>query len=171
MTSLYELTGVLAVMRRAMVEQAFDEQTISDTIEAESGDFDQKVIGCMMVCDELASDVDAIDAHIKRLTERKKRIEANREALKKRVLESMKVTKRHRVEHALGTVVFYPERDESIEILDADALPLSCLKIIPAKSEPIKAEVKKYLKQLSDDAAAKFGGARLVKNDRLEFKI
>ncbi len=171
MTSLYQITGSLLDMRNQMSEAAFDDQTIADTLDGEAGDFDEKVVRTMMVCDELGSDIDAINAHIKRLSDRKKRIESNRDALKRRVMESMKVIGRKSIRHELMTVTLYPERDESIEILDADALPVECLKIIPASSEPIKTKVKEYLQSLSADAAAAFAGARIVKKDRLEIKV
>lgn len=171
MTSLYQLTGEMLRLRNELSELQLDPQTIADTIEGEAGERDEKIVKTMMVYDELADDIDIIKAHVKRLQDRVKRIESNRETLKQRVMDSMRVTNTHRIAHPLMTVTFQKDRDEAVEILDIDQIPVSCMKLIPASSEPNKVAIKAYIKGLCDEDAQIFTGARLVKSDRLQVTV
>lgn len=46
MPSLYQLTAELEAMRRKLIENGADEQTIADTLDGEALDFDNKILAC-----------------------------------------------------------------------------------------------------------------------------
>ena len=46
MTSLYQLAAELEALRRKLIENGNDEQTVTDTLEGEALDFDNKILAC-----------------------------------------------------------------------------------------------------------------------------
>lgn len=53
MTSLYQLTAELESMRRQLIENGADDQTIADTLDGEALDFDNKILACAYAIKDL----------------------------------------------------------------------------------------------------------------------
>ncbi len=56
MTALYLLANELADIRKKLIENGNDEQTIRDTLDGEALDFDQKVLACAYAIRDLPSE-------------------------------------------------------------------------------------------------------------------
>lgn len=114
-----------------------------------------------------ASYADMLKARSAELAKQATSIEKRRKWLERYLLENMASAGMTEIRANDGSfrVRRYPERDASVEILDAAQLPEDYLREIPAKHEPDKTLIKKAINDGHD-----VPGARIVKRDRLEIK-
>ena len=89
MAALYDITGRLLELAEMAGEEDVEEEVLRDTFEAVEGEFDAKVESYLKVIKNIQGDAEAIDAEIKRLSERKKKLTANIDRMKATLKESM----------------------------------------------------------------------------------
>lgn len=161
--SLYNLTGQWLEMRNQLADAGFDETTIADTLDAESGEYDEKVSRVAMVIEEFDAMAEAKKALAKKFTEEANLLENRSKSLRSYLSNSLATTGRTSVDHPLIRVKLYIGRDDQIIISNPDDVPINFLR---TKSEtfPDKTAIKAALK-----SGGKVPGAELVKKDRLTF--
>lgn len=82
MATLYDITGRLLELAEMASEEDIDDEVLRDTFEAVEGEFDAKAEAYCMCIRNLESDADAIDAEVKRLTEKKRRLKNTTKRMK-----------------------------------------------------------------------------------------
>ena len=130
MSRLYELTNDLLVLQE-MLEEAVDDQCLLDTLEGVQGEYEIKLESCCKVIKNLEADMEALKAEAKRLSEKAKVLENNRDRLKKAMFDSMKATNTPKVKGQLFTVAIQKNGGQLPVIVDVDTneLPDELVKI------------------------------------------
>ena len=101
MPTMYELTAdYLAVLSMA-TDGETPPDAVADTLEAIGGEIEIKAENSAIVMQEIKAEADKIDAEIKRLTARKKALETNADAIKDRIYNTMKSTKKEKFKTTL----------------------------------------------------------------------
>ncbi|MBD1412901.1 siphovirus Gp157 family protein [Burkholderia contaminans] len=162
--SLYNLTGQWLAMRDQLADAGFDEQTIADTLDAESTPYDEKVARVAMVIDEFEAMAEQKKALAKKFSAEGSLLESRAASLRRYLSNSLSATGRTDVRHELIQVKLYIGRDESVEIKSEDDIPLQYMKT-ETKVSPDKTAIKAALK-----AGEIIVGAELLKKDRLTIK-
>lgn len=88
--TLYELTEELLALQEMAEDPDVNEQALADTMEAVTGEIEDKAEGYAIVLKNLSAESDAIKAEIKRLQAKKTALENSSERIKRRLEESMK---------------------------------------------------------------------------------
>lgn len=102
--ALYELTAEFKAVADKLEQLELDEQTIQDTLEGYSADFDNKVVSISSFIRNLEVSADAIKQAEAEMYARRKAIETKIEHLKSYVLTNMKAIGKDKVECALFKV-------------------------------------------------------------------
>jgi len=89
MTKLYELTNSVIGLRMMADDDAIDEQSFLDTLEAIGGEIEVKAENLLKFERELLADVDALEAEIKRLAMRKNTIKNRTDSLREYLRSNM----------------------------------------------------------------------------------
>lgn len=103
MSNLYELTGDILTLQN-MLEEDVDPEVLADTLEAVSGEYEIKIESYAKVIRNLEADVVAIKSEEKRLSDKRKTLDANINRLKKAMFDSMKATDTSKIKGKLFTV-------------------------------------------------------------------
>lgn len=101
MRNLYEITGGFLKLYDLLEEGEIDEEVFADTIEGLEYELEEKADGYAKIIAMLNNDVSAIDAEIKRLTDRKKTFKNNIDYLKKNLEQSMIYTGKRKFKTSL----------------------------------------------------------------------
>lgn len=88
MGTLYEIKGDMLTVQQ-MMEDGVDEEVIRDTLEGLEYEFHLKADGYARIMKNLAAQVEAYDAEIKRMTERKHSLQAHVDRLKNTLERAM----------------------------------------------------------------------------------
>lgn len=102
--ALYELTAEFKAVADKLEQLDLDDQTIADTLEGYSADFDNKAISISSFIRNLEVSADAIKQAEAEMYSRRKAIETKIEHLKSYVLTNMKAIGKDKVECALFKV-------------------------------------------------------------------
>lgn len=140
MAKLYELTGDLL----ALEDLDLDSDTLSDTLEAINGEFNDKAIGILKFTENMNSDIESIDSEIKRLQARKKAIENRKARLRDYLLHNMEASGITKIECPFFTASVR-KGVESVEITDLDSLPDEYVSV-KVETKPDKSAIKRELK-------------------------
>jgi aconitase B len=167
MASLYELTKQQLELKTKLQSINFDEETINDTLEGNSSELQEKIENYGFVIRDRLSFVEAMDAEIKRMTERRdaelKRIDHTKEWL----LSSMIVLEIDKIECPIFTISVQ-NNPPSVEIYNDKLIPDCFMKIpepkpiIPA---PDKVKMLKHMKEGWD-----IDGCKMIQKKRLVIK-
>lgn len=164
MTALF----ILAAEHRALADKLhdtdLDEQTIIDTLEAESGDLVEKGKNVAAVFRNLESDAKQIKEAEQQLAERRKAIEKRAESLKHYLKTNMEIAGIPKID-CPWFVVSVAQNPESVTIDDESLIPRDYFKEIPATYQLDKALVKSAIKDGYD-----VPGARLTRGTSLRIK-
>ena len=90
--NLYEVTGNILALQEMLESPVDDEQILKDTLEAVQGEYEQKIEGYCKVIRNIEADIEAFKIEAKRLSEKAKMLENNKNRLKKAMFDSMKAT-------------------------------------------------------------------------------
>lgn len=101
MVSMYELTADYMTVLSMATDGETPPDAIADTLEAIGGEIEIKAENSAIIMQELKAEADKIDAEIKRLTARKKALETNADAIKYRIYNAMKSTKKEKFKTTL----------------------------------------------------------------------
>jgi len=104
MSRLYELSADLIALQDMLEDSIEDDQVLQDTLEAVQGEYEAKIEAYCKVVKNVEADIEALKAEAKRLTEKAKTLEDNRDRLKKAMFDSMKATNTPKVKGLLFTV-------------------------------------------------------------------
>lgn len=165
-------------MNITLYKAAEELMTLLDSVDPETGEIvdglddarelvANKAISAVAYLKDSRSKSDYIEAAGKELIDRAKKQRKREEWIIQYLTFHMKKTAITHIADDAGLfeAKLELERDESVEVFDADQVPSDYMREIPAKEEPNKALIKSALKDGFD-----VPGARLVKRDRLTIK-
>lgn len=155
--NLYELTGDMLKLQQLLgTGEVVDKELLNDVLADTTADYEEKIENCAKVYKNLTSDVDGIDAEIKRLTARKKALTTNADNLKARMYDSMKATGKIKIKGQLFTVAIQANGGKIPVIVDVDTskLPDNLVKI--TESPDLEA-IGAYITKNPDCGFAHFG--------------
>lgn len=144
MVSLYKLTDQQRELKAMAEKEDADPEQFNDTFLALSGQFNDKAINIIHVAHEYDSDIECIDAEIKRLTARKNTAKNRKESLREYLRTNMEANKITKIECPLFTITLAKGKDVCF-IEDADKIPDEFMDIKVVES-PLKAAILKKLK-------------------------
>src|SRR5574343_345673 len=164
MTALFILATEYRALADKLHDTDIDEQTILDTLEAESGDLVEKGKNVAAVFRNLESDAKQIKEAEQQLAERRKAIEKRAESLKQYLKTNMEIAGIHKIE-CPWFVVSIAHNPEAVTVDDESLIPRDYFKEIPATYQLDKALVKSAIKDGYD-----VPGARLTRGTSLRIK-
>ena len=102
--TLYELTEEFEALLRIAEDPDTDEQALTDTMEALSGEIEDKVDGYATVISAMLADIDTIRAEEKRLAERRRIFDERVSRMKSAVKSALELTGKTKIQTAVYTV-------------------------------------------------------------------
>lgn len=96
--TLYSLDIEFMELLELAEDEDLDFQVLEDTLEAMAGEWENKLDAYGIVRNELSMDVAKIDMEVKRLTEKKKRINGNITRINEAIMDSMRLHNTRKVE-------------------------------------------------------------------------
>lgn len=145
MSSLYELAGEYRAISEKLDDTELDEQTIADTLESLSGDFEEKAINVAKFIRNVEAEAKAIKEEEERMAKRRMAKEHLAERTRDYLLANMLVTGIGKVDSP-WFVLSVRQNPESVNVEDESLLPPDYKREIPAKYEPDKNLIKQALK-------------------------
>lgn len=118
MTKLYELTGNM----KELENLDLDSETMSDTLEAIQGEFNDKAIAILSFTENMNSDIDALSNEIKRLQGRKSILENRKKRLREYLLYNMEKSGINKIECPYFTASLR-KGVEVVEVVDVESIP------------------------------------------------
>jgi hypothetical protein len=169
MSALYVIAGEYLALAERLGALDLDAQTIEDTIEASGlgDDLAVKAQGITHIAREAVKYNDLIDAEIERLRALKVNREKIAAGLHKYLLDNMQRAGISKIDCPLFSIGVR-HNPPAVEVLDADALPLSYWRT-PEPKPPVAAPDKAAIK-LALQAGTEVPGARLVQGLKLVIK-
>lgn len=162
MTALYEMTNDLKEL--SLLMDSFEDEAgadesmalaIRDTLDSLQLQFNDKAVAIVKFAQALEGDTTAIDAEIKRLTERKQRITKRKESLREYLRLNMEASGHKKIECPLFTITLAKGRDQ-VMIADESQIPDDYVRV-KTEIKPDKVAIGKALK-----AGETVPGAQLV---------
>lgn len=140
MTKLYELTGNM----KDLESLDLDSETMSDTLEAITGEFNDKAIAILQFTENMNGDIEKLDSEIKRLQSRKKTFENRKKRLREYLLHNMEASNITKIECPYFTASIR-KGVESVVIDDQESIPDDYI-TIEVTEKVDKAGIKRDLK-------------------------
>ena len=144
MSTLYELSEQYQELLSMALDPDIDEEAIADTLEGLEGEIEDKADGYAKVMRNLEADASAIKAEIARLTERRKRIEANIDRMKRSLESAMRLTGKTKFKTSLFSFNIQ-KNPASLKIDNPDRVPAEFL--IPQDPKIDTVGIKRELKE------------------------
>lgn len=144
MSTLRELSHELQEVQSLALDPDVPEEALRDTLDGIEGMFNEKAVRIVHVIANSDTDVDAISAEIKRLSERKRSIELAQDRLREYLRFNMEAAGISKISSPLFTITLAAGRD-IVEIYDEAALPDEFVRVKTVVS-PEKADILKALK-------------------------
>lgn len=163
MGNLYQLTSDWIAVSDMLSNPETDPQAVADTLESIGYDIADKADGYAKVIANFNSDIEGLEAEIKRMQKLKAHLETTVKNMKLRLMDSMRIT----VGAKFRTNLFaFPivNNPPSVEVNDSDAIPAEYTRTTTV-TEPDKAKIKEAIA-----AGKSVAGARLVQSERLSIK-
>lgn len=128
---------------------------------------ERKAVACVAYLIESGRNADSVEAYAKELLAKAKTQRKREEWLRQYLMDHMNALGITEIkdERGIFKATLQPQRDQSVDVFDAEQLPDDYLREIPAKYEPDKTAIKSALQDGYD-----VPGARLVWRDRLTIK-
>ena len=174
--TMYELSAKQAELTEMLIAEAEEhegvipEELLNEMLDCDK-DIDKKVESCAKAIRIIESEADLVDAQIDTMTKEIARLEARRNSiakgadrLKSRVVQFMAEVGKDKVKTPLFTV--YPKTTVSVNILDADKLPVGFRRQnVKVTYEPDKKLIKETIQ-----SGQPVDGAELVETTRLQIR-
>jgi hypothetical protein len=163
---LYELANDYLALLQAIENEDLPEEAIADTLEAITGEIEDKADGIACVLKSLDAEIFAIKTEEQNLAERRKAKENAKERLKQYLADTLLGLGIDKVETARNRITF--RKSESVEVDDGFILWAAENKAeLLTFKEPTanKTEIKKALKN-----GAEIPGARIVSSMNLQLR-
>lgn len=148
---LYELPAQIG--RLAELAEDNGQEFVADTLESLQMEFEEKARNIVALSACMDSDVEAIDAEIKRLTARKKTIQARQEWVKSYLIDNMEKSGISKISCPLFSITLRKPA-KAVLIEDESLLPDDCVSVVTT-IKPDKKEIAKKLKEGVDVPGAK----------------
>ena len=161
--ALYEMTAEFKAVAQKLEDLDLDDQTIADTLEGYSADFENKVIAISSFIRNLEVSANAMKQAETEMNDRRKSVERKIEGLKSYVLTNMKAIGKDKVECPLFKVSIRTNAP-SVQVANED--------VVPAKFVVMKTSTsidKKALKEAIESGEV-FDGVSLVRSNTLSIK-
>lgn len=163
MTQLYILAAEYSAAAAKLADLDIDSQTLADTLESLSGDFEAKIEATVFCAKNLATLADNIAGAMQNMANRRDALERRITSINAYALSCMQSAGRDKIEtaHLRISVRTNPPK---VEISDASAVPAEFMRTPPAPAPQIdKAAIARELK-----SGAAVPGCALVQTRRLE---
>lgn len=161
---LYEVAGEARAIYEKLMDLDLDDQTIQDTLEAET-DMVPKVQSYGFVIRNMEAMESAVNAEAERLAMRARIIANRREALKKRLLDAMVYSGIQKVEHPQFTISVQ-KNPPSVDVFDERQIPAEYMTDPkPPEPKPNKTLIKKAIQD-----GFEVSGAKLVQGVGLRIR-
>lgn len=157
MPALRELTQQQRELKALAGDSEILLESFDETFKALEGEFNQKAISLIHVVQNMNSDVDALEAEIKRLTERKKTINNKQNSMREYLRFNMEANGITKIDCPLFSITLAKGRD-MVVIEDAAKIPAE-LVTITVTEKPDKVAILNLLK-----AGETVEGARMEKS-------
>lgn len=143
MSKLYELTGRFLMLYDMLENEEIDEEVFNDTMEGLEYELEEKADGYAKIIAMLNNNISAMDAEIKRLTDRKKSFKNHIDYLKRNLEQSMVVTGKTKFKTALFSFNIQKNPPKLI-IDDPEKVPVRFIVEVEPKIDnaAIKEEIK-----------------------------
>lgn len=162
---LYQVVEKWSELMDLIVNGEVEEEMVQDTLESIEEVIEEKVSNGVYVIRNMESDVVAIDEEIKRLTERKARIQKGTERLKDYLLANMVVSGTKEVKNPLFTVKV-AKNPPKVNVLNEADVPKQYMKETVKVTVAVnKTEISKLLK-----AGEVIPGVELIQTEKLTIK-
>ena len=144
---LYELTGAYLDLVDRLETMELDPQTIADTIEgsAEMANIEHKAFAIVHMTKNWESDIPAIDAEIKRLTDKKKSIENRVKSVKTYLQGHMEAANIDKLKCGTFTIALQ-NNPPAVQIDDEKSIPSAYITVVPVSYVPDKKRISEALK-------------------------
>ena len=144
MTHPYEMTSQMIGLQKLIEDGEMDEQTLQDTLEGLEGEIQVKAEGLLAYVANMGADVDAIDAAIARLRDRRTAITNKQDALREYLRFNMEQSGIDKITCPLFTITLRKAPDVVV-IESEDLIPEEYIKTVITKA-PMKVDILKALK-------------------------
>lgn len=161
--ALYEMTAEFKAVAQKLEDLDLDDQTIADTLEGYSADFENKVIAISSFIRNLEVSANAMKQAEAEMNDRRKSVERKIDGLKSYVLTNMKAIGKDKVECPLFKVSIRTNAP-SVQVANEDAVPAKF--VVMKTSTSID---KKALKE-AIEAGEVVEGVSLVRSNSLSIK-
>lgn len=141
MTTLYEMTSQMIGLK-AMLDDPEVDFDLTDTLDGLEGDIQDKAENLLAVVSNFGSDINQIDAEIKRLQARKKTLSGHQDRLREYLRCNMEAGGISKITCPLFSITLTKPRPV-VQIDDADKIPDEYIKVTRT---PVKAEILRELK-------------------------
>ena len=144
MSTLYELTEEYQVLLAMAEDPDTDTETLADTFEGPDGEIEEKAEGYAKVMRQIAADEEEVSTEIKRLQDRKKKLDQHVKTMKTALQTAMETTGKRKFKTPLFS--FNIQKNPAHIVMDTDdfsKIPIEYLKMDPVvDKEKIKTELK-----------------------------
>lgn len=165
MTSLYNLSAEVAALKEKLEASDLDEQTIADTLEAESFDFEEKCRATAYVIKEFQAKEEALTCAIDEMVYRKKGMKNRITGLQAYLLDCMQLAGVRKVE-GVEFDISIRKNPHAVKIIDSGLVPKAYWKI--PEPAPAILDKKALLKDMKDGKS--IPGCQLEQTERVVIK-
>lgn len=165
MSNLYKLSAEVATLKDKLENSGQDPQTIADTIEAESFDFEKKCLATGYIVKEFEGKIIALENACDEMWQRKVRFENKRKSLLEYLQACMTIAGVKKVEGVEFDIVIR-KNPHAVKIIDEGLVPVSYWKI--PEPAPARLDRKSILKDLKDGKSVP--GCQLEQTERVEIR-
>lgn len=165
MSNLYNLSAEVAALKEKLEASDLDPQTIADTLEAESFDFEKKCRAVGYVVKEFESKIMSLEDAYDEMWQRKVRFENKRKSLLEYLQACMTIAGVKKVEGVEFDIAIR-KNPHAVKIIDEGLVPETYWKI--PEPAPAKLDKKSILKDLKDGKSVP--GCQLEQTERVEIR-
>lgn len=165
MSNLYNLSAEVAALKEKLEASDLDAQTIADTLEAESFDFEEKCKAVGYVVKEFESKIMSLEDAYDEMWQRKVRFENKRKSLLEYLQACMTIAGVKKVEGVEFDIAIR-KNPHAVKIIDEGLVPETYWKI--PEPAPAKLDKKSILKDLKDGKSVP--GCQLEQTERVEIR-
>lgn len=157
---LYEIANNYMQVLQLAEAGELDKESVKDTLESISGEFEEKAKNCMMIVRQLESDAVSIKAEIERLKCLQDQSVKSAESLKEYIKYGMESIGRDRLDLGIFKLTL-KSPTKAVEIVDASVIPEDYWRVIPETKSVDKSLIATMIK-----TGKEIPGAKLVDGKR-----
>jgi hypothetical protein len=155
MTALYELTSQMIGLHKLIEDGEMEPQALQDTLDGLEGDIQVKAEGLLAYVANMGADLDAIDAAVKRLTERRTAITNRQESLREYLRFNMEASGIDKITCPLFTITLRKAPD--VVVIESEDLIPAMYKETVETVKISKEAIKRHLKSGEHVPGARLG--------------